>query len=225
MTKFSEFVTKNDFLKFINNPYKNSTRNFKKDFTTFIFLTILNFSLLFIKSLHTDEPFIENSDLKLYNLEKIFPYLILIPLIEEFSFRGFLRFKNKRIFIISVIAIIILLATFISVDIFRNISIIILIILTCLIYFQNQRYEKFLLYVNDNLKPLIWISSIIFGLMHLSNFHNFEYINLLGITEKIIAGLFFCYITQKYNILYSYFFHALNNSLPFLIIIAYKLIT
>jgi membrane protease YdiL (CAAX protease family) len=225
MTKISEFVTKNDFLKFINNPYKNSIRNFKKDFTIFIFLTILNFLILFFKSLYTDEPFIEDSDLKLYNLEKIFPYLILIPLIEEFSYRGFLRFKNKKIFIISVIAIIILLATFISVDIFRNTSIIMLIILSCLIYFQNQRYEKFLLHINYNLKPLIWISSIIFGLMHLSNFSDFEYINLLGITEKIIAGLFFCYITQKYNIFYSYFFHALNNSLPFLIIIAYKLIT
>jgi membrane protease YdiL (CAAX protease family) len=88
---------------------------------------------------------------------------------------------------------------------------------------KNQLYEKFLLYVNDNLKYLIWISSIIFGLMHLSNFHNFAYINLLGITE-IIAGLFFCYITRKYNIFYSYFFYALNNSLPFFII-AYKLTT
>jgi membrane protease YdiL (CAAX protease family) len=225
MTKFSEFVTKNDFLTFITNPYKNSIRNFKKDFTIFIFLTILNFLTLFIKSLYTDEPFIEDSDLKLYNLKKIFPYLILIPLIEEFSYRGFLRFKNKKIFIISVIAVIILLATFIKVDIYRNSSIIALIILTCFIYFQNQLYEKFLLHINDNLKYLIWISSIIFGLMHLSNFHNFAYINLLGITEKIIAGLFFCYITRKYNIFYSYFFHALNNSLPFLIIIAYKLTT
>jgi membrane protease YdiL (CAAX protease family) len=80
-------------LTFITNPYKNSIRNFKKDFTHFLY----NIKLLtFIKSLYTDEPFIEDSDLKLYNLKKIFPYLILIPLIEEFSYRGFLRFKNKR---------------------------------------------------------------------------------------------------------------------------------
>ncbi|MGO4818826.1 CPBP family glutamic-type intramembrane protease [Flavobacterium sp. W22_SRS_FP1] len=224
MTKFSEIVTKNAFLKFINNPYQKSNRNFKKDFTIFIFLTILNFLVLFIASLYTSEPFIEESDLKLYNIEKIFPYLILIPLIEEFSYRGFLRFKNKKIFIISVIAVITLLATFIKVDIYRNSSIIVIMILTCFIYFQNQLYEKFLLYIDSYLKYLIWISSIIFGLMHLSNFNNFEYVNLLGITEKIIAGLFFCYITGKYNIFYSYFFHALNNSLPFFIIICYKLI-
>jgi len=224
MTNPFEYITKNDFLKFINNPYKKSNRNFRKDFIIFIFLTILNFLVLFIKSFFTNEPFIEESDLKLYNIEKIFPYLILIPLIEEFGCRGFLRFKNKKIFIISVIAVIILLVTFIKVDFYRNASIIVLIILSCFIYFQNQLYEKFLIYINDNLKYLIWISSIIFGLMHLSNFHNFEYINLLGIAEKIIAGLFFCYITRKYNIFYSCFFHALNNSLPFLIIIAYKLI-
>jgi membrane protease YdiL (CAAX protease family) len=224
MTNLFECITKNDFLKFINSPYKKSSRNFRKDFIIFIFLTVLNFLVLFIKSCYTNEPFIEESDLTLYNIEKILSYLILIPLIEEFSYRGFLRFKNKKIFIISVIAVIILLATFIKVDIYRNSSIILLIILTCFIYFQNQLYEKFLLFINKNLKYLIWISSIIFGLMHLANFHDFEYINLLGITAKIIAGLFFCYITRKYNIFYSYFFHALNNSLPFLIIFAYKLI-
>ena len=224
MTNLFECITKNDFLKFINNPYKRSSANFRKDFIIFIFLTVLNFLVLFIKSFYTNEPFIDESDLTLYNIEKIFPYLILIPLIEEFSFRGFLRFKNKKIFIISVIGVIILLATFIKVDNCRNSSIIVLIILTCFIYFQNQLYEKFLLFINENLKYLIWISSIIFGLVHLSNFHEFEYINLLGITEKIIAGLFFCYVTRKYNIFYSYFFHALNNSLPFLIIIAYQLI-
>ena len=225
MTNLFECITKNDFLKFINNPCKKSNRNFRKDFIIFIFLTVLNFLVLFLKSFYTNEPFIEESDLTLFNIEKIFPYLILIPLIEEFSFRGFLRFKNIKIFIFSVLAVIILLATFIKVDIYRNSSIIVLIILTCFIYFQNHLYEKLLLFINENLKYLIWISSIIFGLMHLLNFHDFKFINLIGITEKIIAGLFFCYITRKYNIFYSFFFHALNNSLPFLIIIAYKLIT
>jgi hypothetical protein len=59
-----------------NKSSQNSIRNFKKDLhTIFIFLKLLT---LFIKSLYTDEPFIEDSDLKLYNLKKIFPYLILI---------------------------------------------------------------------------------------------------------------------------------------------------
>ena len=129
MTNLFECITKNDFLKFINNPYKRSSANFRKDFIIFIFLTVLNFLVLFIKSFYTNEPFIEESDLTLYNIEKIFPYLILIPLIEEFSFRGFLRFKNKKIFIISVIGVITLLATFIKVDNYRNSSIIVLIIL------------------------------------------------------------------------------------------------
>jgi len=40
--KFFEFVTKNDFLKFKTNRYKNSIRNFKKDFIIFIFLTSMN---------------------------------------------------------------------------------------------------------------------------------------------------------------------------------------
>jgi hypothetical protein len=60
--------------------------------------------------------------------------------------------------------------------------------------------------------------------MHLSNFHNFAYIILLGITEKIIAFIFLLY-SENTIFFILIFFHALNNSLPFLIIIAYKLTT
>jgi hypothetical protein len=71
-------------LTFITNPSKIVLEILKK-ILQFSFFHNIKLLTLFIKSLYTDEPFIEDSDLKLYNLKKIFPYLILIPLIEEFS--------------------------------------------------------------------------------------------------------------------------------------------
>jgi hypothetical protein len=71
-------------LTFITNPSKIVLEILKK-ILQFSFFYNIKLLTLFIKSLYTDEPFIEDSDLKLYNLKKIFPYLILIPLIEEFS--------------------------------------------------------------------------------------------------------------------------------------------
>jgi hypothetical protein len=94
MTKFSEFVTKNDNIH--NKSLQNSIRNFKR-FYNFHFSYNIKLLTLFIKSLYTDEPFIEDSDLKLYNLKKYF-ISNFNPLIEEFSYRGFLRFKNKKDF-------------------------------------------------------------------------------------------------------------------------------
>jgi membrane protease YdiL (CAAX protease family) len=224
MHKTLQGVIKNDFLNFLKNPKENFTDKFKKDFTIFIFLIILSFFVSFLKSLITNEGFIDEGDLNKYNFLKIFPFIFLIPLIEELAFRGFLKFKNRTMFFFSIISILIFITTFIKNEIFQFASISIIIILTVVLYFHKKKYVKLLNYITKNLKILIWISSIIFGLIHLTNFHNFEYINLLGITQKIIAGLFFCYITRKYNIFYSYFFHALNNSIPFLIIIVHKLL-
>ena len=78
-------------------------------------------------------------------------------------------------------------------------------------------------FIEVNLIIIILISSIIFGSAHLGNYDDFSWVNLIPISEKIIAGVFLCYIAKKYNIWRSYFFHIINNSLPFLIIIAYKL--
>jgi hypothetical protein len=60
-------------LTFITNPYKIVLEILKK-ILQFSFSYNIKLLTLFIKSLYTDEPFIEDSDLKLYNLKKIFPY-------------------------------------------------------------------------------------------------------------------------------------------------------
>ena len=193
-----------------------------KDFSLFILLTILNFFAGYAKSLITNESFIDQSDLDKFNLSKIFPYLFLIPLIEELVFRGFLQYKSRLVLILSFISIIFFLASFFKQETTILYIFIVVIIWALLVFFNKKLYGKMLHFIEVNSKIIILISSIIFGSIHLFNYDNFSLVNLIPISEKIIAGVFLCYIAKKYNIWRSYFFHIINNSLPFLIIILYK---
>lgn len=215
---------KNDFLCFLKNPNQKFHGIFRQDFTLFIVLTILNFFAGYIKSLITHESFIDQSDLDKFNLSKIFPYLFLIPLIEELIFRGFLQYKSRLVLILSFISIIFFLTSYFKQKTTVLYIFIVVIICGLLVLFNKKLYEKMLLFIEINSIIIILISSIIFGFIHLFNYDNFSWVNLIPISEKIIAGVFLCYIAKKYNIWRSYFFHIINNSLPFLIIILYKLI-
>lgn len=221
-TKCNNLI-KNDFLYFLKNPNKKFRGIFRQDFTLFIVLTILNFFAGYVKSLITHEPFIDQSDLDKFNLSKFFPYLFLVPLIEELVFRGFLQYKSRLVLILSFISIIFVLTSYFKEETTILYIFIVVIICGLLVLFNKKLYEKMLSFIEVNLIIIILISSIIFGSAHLGNYDDFSWVNLIPISEKIIAGVFLCYIAKKYNIWRSYFFHIINNSLPFLIIIAYKL--
>lgn len=223
MIKIFNNLLSKDFICFIKNSNEVFHSNFKQDFLIFVILTFLNFFGLFVKGIVTKEPFIEPSDLPNFTFSKIFPIIFLIPLIEEFAFRGFLQFKSKLIFIISLISYIILLITFVSNYTIKATIIIVMIIIGLLFLLFKNWYPLLIDFITNNLKILVLISSTCFGIVHLTNFENFEWINLISIFEKIIAGIFFCYITRKYNIWHSYFFHILNNSILFILVMIYIL--
>ena len=223
MKKKIKNLLSKDFICFIKNPNQVFHSNFKQDFIIFVILTFLNFFGLFVKGIVTKEPFIESSDLPNFTFSKIFPVIFLIPLIEEFAFRGFLQFRSKLIFISSLISHIILVITFVSNYKIKTTMLIVMIIIGLLFLLFKNWYLLLINFITNNLKILVFISSICFGIMHLTNFENFEWINLISIFEKIIAGIFLCYITRKYNIWHSYFFHILNNSIPFILVIIYVL--
>ena len=219
----SAYPMKNDFLSFLKNPHQKFTGFFRKDFTLFLLLTILSFFAGYLKSLITQESFIDESDLNEFNSSKIFPIIFLIPLIEELVFRGFLQYKSRLIFIMSFVSMIFFLTSFIKQDSKITHVLIVLTVLGLSVFFNKKLYQKMLNFIDANTIIIILISSIFFGCIHLLNYDNFLWVNLLPISEKIIAGVFLCYIAKKYNIWHSYFFHLINNSIPFLIIWVYKL--
>ena len=219
----SIYPMKNDFLLFLKNPNQKFTGFFRKDFTLFLLLTIFSFFAGYLKSLITHESFIDDSDLNEFNSSKIFPIIFLVPLIEELVFRGFLQYKSRLIFIMSFVSMIFFLTSFIKQDSKITHVLIVLTVLGLSVFFNKKLYQKMLNFIDANTIIIILISSIFFGCIHLLNYDNFLWVNLLPISEKIIAGVFLCYIAKKYNIWHSYFFHLINNSIPFLIIWVYKL--
>ena len=115
------------------------------------------------------------------------------------------------------------MVTFVSNYKIKATMVIVIIIIGLLFLLFKNWYPLLIDFITNNLKILVLISSICFGIIHLTNFENFEWINLIGIFEKIIAGIFLCYITRKYNIWHSYLFHVLNNSIPFILVMIYIL--
>jgi membrane protease YdiL (CAAX protease family) len=214
----------NDFSCFLKNPNQKFNGVFRQDFTLFVLFTILSFFAGYVKSLITHESFIDESDLSKFNFSKIFPFIFLIPLIEELVFRGFLQYRSRLVFTLSFISIIFLLTSFFKQETTITYILIVVIILGLSVFFNKELYGKMLNFIDVNAIIITLISSIFFGSMHLFNYDTFYWVNLIPISEKVIAGVFLCYVAKKYGIWRSCFFHAINNSLPFLIIILHKLI-
>lgn len=211
-------ITKYDFVKFLKHPKHIFKGSFKIDFYIFALLFILKIFILIIKQAVTREPFIDDETLTYLNFSKLFSISLLIPLIEEFFFRGFINFKKRYIVIISFISFIIISYSFIK---FENLSTffnLFLFSVVIIIILKSSIHRSLLNFIDNYLKYLIYISSFFFAIIHFSNYESFELANVIVIMQKIAFGLFLAYITYKYNIWYALLFHSLNNLIPFLII-------
>ena len=217
-------LIKVDFLNFFKNPNQKFMGPFKRDFLIFLILTLLNFFCVFVKSLFTHDPFIDEGDLAKFNSAKLFSFVLLIPLIEELVFRGFLQYKSRLIFMLSAIAVLFFTSSFIKLETASTAILVMVSILSLIVLFNKRAYHAMLRFIARNTIAITLISAILFGFVHLFNYDTFIWLNLIPIAEKIISGLFLCYIAKKYSIWHSYFFHALNNLIPFLLIVLYQLI-
>ncbi|MDY3350982.1 CPBP family intramembrane metalloprotease [Riemerella anatipestifer] len=210
-----------DFVLFLQNPRQKFYNKFSSDIIIFIILTAFNFLLLIPKTIFTDGPFFDPEDLESLSANVFISHIFIVPLIEEFTFRGFLRHKSKLMFFLSLLALIFLFSSFLKNENLKNISLVIIAIVGFISIINKSVYKKINLLITKNIRILIIVSSIGFGLMHLTNYEAFDWINLFGIFGKIIKGIFLCYITVKYSIWHSFLFHALNNIIPFLLIAMY----
>lgn len=210
-----------NFIFFFKTPSKKGN-SFSQDFLLFIFIFSLNLITIAIKHWVTKEPLIDDSDFKFLTPSKLFSYILLIPLIEEFTFRGFLNFKRRYIYVLTILSLTFFSFSFIKQTEIQTIFFLVYLPLSVLFFFHKKLYHLLLGFISKNLSILIILSSVLFGVIHLDNYNEFEMINLLPIIQKIIGGLFLAYIAYKYNIWISYIFHILNNMIPFMIIYVFK---
>lgn len=217
-------ISKLDFFRFLKTPTKHFKGDFLKDFYVFLAIFSLHIVVLSIKHIVTNQPLVEDKDLEDLVLSQVFMIVLFLPFIEELFFRGFIKFKQKYILVLSFLSYIILSYSFIKNENIKMFVIPLILVIGCLLMVNKRAYEGSLKLITKNFRFLIYFSSFFFSIIHFSNYSNFEFVNILVILQKFFGGLFLAFVVTKYNIWYGLFFHALNNIIPFLVIYAYSLL-
>ena len=102
---------------------------------------------------------------------------------------------------------------------FKHTAIFATLLFFLLLLFSNGFHSSITEFIDRNKLTLVYITSIIFGIFHITNYESFSPIDSLFIFHKILSGLFFSYIIVKYNSPWpACFFHAMNNAIPTIIL-------
>lgn len=217
-----------DFLDYIKKPYyiKSQQAHVWQLIKLFILLFIIVLIFLGTITSFFDLVFkFKNNSITIYNLNNYLKLVVIAPIIEEMVFRFFLKPKYKNIIILVVFMTILGIYYYI---VKKTLNYIIVILLINIIFFyliyNKAVLKKFQIHFINYFSIYFCSFSIIFALLHSFNYQIenplFYIILPLIVAPQFIMGLFFGYIRMKYNILYSIFFHCLNNfllSTPFLI--------
>lgn len=195
-------------------------KNFIFDFF-YLFIALILFNLLFLSVTYIlfNNSFFESKDLEYLSAEKVLFYVIFYPLIEEFAFRG-VFFLNNRIFIFSSLICIIIIA----ISIFKNIHsiypfIAIVLLFYFFMFFNNHFNKEVTCFINNHRISFLILTSIAFGVLHITNYDNITIQSFFKIFPRIVGGFYLGYIAIKYGFFYAYLMHSLNNILPFLILL------
>ena len=214
-----------DFLLFLRDPHAAGTSIYRwGTLGLFAVLLLLNSLCVLLKGWITPEPMIDASELAVLTPEMQLRYILLIPLIEELGFRGFLLFHKKKYVVIAALPILALLyslgKSWYGELPWLRYPLMLLVALWLGSMLVNRKARDWTLgLIGRHKRVLIYASSIAFGCVHLMNDDHFAVINLLPIVPKVVSGLFRAYVTVRSNsIVPSWLFHAANNSVASLIL-------
>lgn len=203
---------------------KFQEKDFVFDFIhLFLIVTILSFAFLISTYLIFNKPLFDADDLKLLRTpEKLVIFIIIIPIIEEFSMRGIFVANNKLNIILWTVCLILILFTFIS-QRWVVIPIILGIVALSLFLFFNFVFRQtFNHFISNYFLLFLFLTSVVFGFLHLTNYQTLDTHTVLKILPRILGGFYLGYIANKYGILYSILMHCVNNTIPFLMVICYQ---
>ena len=223
-----------ELVKYILKP-QESLENDKSFYITilrFFMLIVISFllkalSVLIIQSLYNLEVIPEfKRDLGASTnsiRNNIFYAALLFPIIEELSFRLYLKRNVINIFISSFFMTYMIVTNFIfqtsTFSLSENGLIRILISLTvALLILYIHKMKKIKLKFN----LLYYLSAVLFGLVHI---YNYDYTNykvlifaIIICLPQITSGLLYGYTRIKYGIIGSIILHMLINGLPMLLL-------
>ena len=220
-----------DFIRFLKKPtYQvqqdkiSITQTFKILFYWFLISYFIYFVMIFFRiSLYFLTLLPQQSDLT-RKVPLSFYVLIFIPLCEELIFRISLRYSKLNLSI--TFASIIFLASHKIIDLNYLNSAIVSIVSFLLCYFflfKKLNEQKLNHFWEKNIVIFFYFSSLLFGILHLTNFVDLKFIHFLLfpvlVGDQIIGGLILGYLrlSLKNGIIYSILLHILID-LPILLI-------
>jgi hypothetical protein len=146
---------------------------------------------------------------------------VLIPVIEEFLFRSWLRFRPLYIVIgVSVIGASIFCLLFGTAKVGLTLVALLLLSGSVLSFSVNWRrvYKFYIKYY-----PIIfYMSSLIFGLVHFVNFESFQLSNVIFLMPIILGGINLSIVRVHLGLKRSALLHILHNLI--LLIVSYSVI-
>ena len=209
-----------DFVKYIFKfQYSSKYKLFKwGQFLILIcFYYVITLCLVNFIKLFSNIPDNRNSLVFSESYFKSFLFLVILsPIIEEITHRLWIR-KNILNTIVSLVCCIVLVIYFIFKKEVSLLSfkVILLLILCCVIYISNIVLDK-----RDS-KIVLYISSILFGLSHITNFTDTLSIPIymipLLIFPQLILGLMAGYLRLTYGFIYCVLCHFIINLITFTI--------
>ncbi len=209
----------NNLLDYLKHPVYCSNQTPKVVYFLGLFfiyiLAIIPISILIF--FLTKEFHIKHDQLKLSTTVNTLLVVILAgPLYEEIIFRSWLKLKKINIILFFITLSFFIVKAIIDSKIATAIilTVLIFIFLIPLLSFGKIKVEKF---ISSKFQYFFYASSLIFGLLHATNFNGNPYLILAFMPilggPQIILGLILGYVRMKHGLFYSILFHVLVNTL------------
>lgn len=145
---------------------------------------------------------------------------IIVPIIEEVLFRLVIRVNKLNLFLFVVFSVVSILyeSYILPTDVYYIFigAFLLLLLFKKFNSTINSACEK-----NNFILLLTYLSCLLFGLFHLSNFKDIDITNIVVIAylfSHIIAGFVFVLLRLKFGIIASILLHMLINSVAFLMV-------
>ncbi len=204
---------------YLKNPVY--LRNEKIDWLVFIKLFI---TVFFLSILLNSVPTILAHFLHLQGLlhyfkgksqPKIWEAIFLIPILEETLFRFLLKPTRKNIIYYVIILSFPLVINLLKDKFLYALIFVFLTLIPLILLLKRSYLKKVQKYFLKHFALFFYLSCLVFGLVHVTNFHPFSLTVLmlapLLTLPQLFAGTVFGYIRMKYGIVYSVLFHFLIN--------------
>ena len=208
-----------DFINYLKAPV-DDFRFPKKRLGSVIGLFILIFLLIVLVIISFHRLTNANPESTLSDMPKTVSFwfaLFIPPLIEELTFRLWLKRNTTTIFISFACLTWLLVSKLLPVQIYSTD----MLALRCLIALVAGLVFTWALrkpIINAKFPILFYASAIVFGLVHVGNYSNFTFLGaivvLISLATRALFGLFLGYVRIGYGIHASYLFHVANNLLP-----------